>query len=181
MLFYKGKYRMNININKHFEKKILRDYFFIQGVVDIDANYFIKKIEEGIKKEDNMSFKTNVKDQMTSYTYFNHDEEFGKIISQFIAYVDKNISLRHYYLTDSWGIKVSPNGETVEHDHASSLWSGVIYLHDHEQTLYFPEIDQTIKPEKGSFALFNGFLKHKAIKNHTNKIKYGISFNFICS
>ena len=71
---------MNININKHFEKKILRDYFFIQGVVDINANYFIKKIEEGIKKEDNMSFKTNVKDQMTSYKYFNHDEEFGKII-----------------------------------------------------------------------------------------------------
>ena len=118
---------------------------------------------------------------MTSYTYFNQDKEFGKIISQFIGYIDKNISLRRYHLIESWGIKVNPNGETVEHDHAGSLWSGVLYLHDHEQTLYFPEIDQKVKPEKGSFALFSGFLRHKAITNHTDKIKYGISFNFIYS
>ena len=169
---------MNIKINKHLEKKVMRDYFFIQGIIDIDANYFINKIEEGIKTPNNMSHKTNIKDEMTSWTYFNHDEQFGKIITHFINYVDNNISLPQYCLRDSWGLKVSLNGKTVEHDHSANIWSGVLYLNDHEQVLEFTEINQTIKPNKGTFALFSASLKHKANTNTTNNIKYGISFNF---
>tara|TARA_Y100001972_G_scaffold126073_1_gene178866 strand:- start:2127 stop:2651 length:525 start_codon:yes stop_codon:yes gene_type:complete len=169
---------MTIDIKKHFEKKVMIDYFFIQGTIDVNVNYFINKIEEGLKRDDNMSFKTNVKDQMTSYTYFNDDEEFGKIVSQFITYVDRNMSLRKYCLLDSWGIKCNLSGETLEHDHLPSLWSGVLYLNSHKQVLNFPEINQSVKPEKGSFALFSSFLKHKTSINETKEIKYGLSFNF---
>ncbi len=35
-------------INKEIASKILRDYIFITGTVDIDSRYFKKKIDEGV-------------------------------------------------------------------------------------------------------------------------------------
>ena len=34
-------------IQKHIEKQVPQDYMFIEGTIDIDANYFINKIKEG--------------------------------------------------------------------------------------------------------------------------------------
>ncbi len=79
------------------------------------------------------------------------------------------------------GCKMNSGGRTVEHNHSPGLWSGVLYLNDHEQTLDFTEINQKIKPQKGAFALFSSFLKHEAKRNLTGGVKYGISFNFISS
>jgi len=52
-------------INKHIERKILTDYFFIEGKIPIDSNYFIRNIEEAVRKDNNENYKTHVKGQMT--------------------------------------------------------------------------------------------------------------------
>lgn len=48
-------------INKHIERKILTDYFFIEGKIPINSNYFIHNIEEAVRKDDNENYKTHVK------------------------------------------------------------------------------------------------------------------------
>ena len=49
--------------------------------------------------------------------------------------------------------------------------------HDHNQTLDFPELDISVKPEKGRFVLFSSFLNHGCKISNINKLKYGLSFN----
>ena len=67
---------------------------------------------------------------------------------------------------------------TKFHNHQGCYFSGVIYLNKHSQVLEFPEINEELKPEKGSFAIFSSFLKHGCSKrNLEEKAKYGISFN----
>jgi ectoine hydroxylase-related dioxygenase (phytanoyl-CoA dioxygenase family) len=65
------------------------------------------------------------------------------------------------------------------HDHFGCYVSGAIYLNSHDQLLEFPEINEKVKPEIGSFVIFTSFLKHGCKRNLTNKTKYGISFNIV--
>tara|TARA_R100000697_G_C5382596_1_gene180440 strand:- start:53 stop:595 length:543 start_codon:yes stop_codon:yes gene_type:complete len=165
-------------IHKHIEKKILQDYFLIEGFVDINAKYFIDQINKGIVREDNLSHRTYVKDQMTCWDYFNEDEKFIKILHTFMDFLDKNIPMSRYRLTDAWGYRMNSGGETREHDHKPNIWSGVLYLNNHKQTLDFPEIKYTVKPEKGKFVIFSSILLHKSERHRESDPKYGISFNF---
>ena len=164
-------------IEKHLEKKIKLDYFFIKGRLDINCKYFIEKIKKGCQANDNKNYQTNVKDKMTSFNYFNSDPEFLKILNNIIDYVDKYFDFPSYYLADSWGVSCSYGSKTVEHNHRQSEWSGVIYLNSHDQTLDFNQINEKLKPEPGSFAIFYPFLLHKAETHRSKKTKYGISFN----
>ena len=164
-------------IEKHIEKKVLHDYFFISGIVDIDSTYFIEKINQGVSNEDNFNYKTLIKDKMTSWEFFNKDQNFLNILTRFIDTVDKNINMGNYSLKSSWGFSVGYGGQTDFHKHIPSVWSGVIYLNDHDQILDFPEIEQKIKPTKGKFVLFSSFLRHGCIRHRSENPKYGISFN----
>jgi len=169
-------------VTKHKKSKILQDYFFIKGnIPNINADYFINKIEEGIKVEGNLTNKTSVKGELTSFDYFNQDTELHKILHTLMDYYEKNNldSSRSYYLKNSWGLKEIFGGFTIQHNHRYYLWSGVIYLSDINQPLFFPEINEEIKVEKGNFAIFSPFLNHET-KNRVyfNEIKYGLSFNF---
>ena len=168
-------------INDHIESKALCQYFFVEGVIDVDSTYFINKIKEGIEREDNNNFKTNVRDKITSYKYFNSDEKFISIIKKLSKYVDdtytKPYDLNLYGLISSWGYCISKDHKTRFHDHAPFIWSGVIYLNDHSQCLEFPAINKKIKPEKGKFVLFSSFLKHGTKRNESEETKWGLSFN----
>jgi hypothetical protein len=164
-------------IEKHIEKQVLQDYMFIEGTIDIDTNYFLNKIKEGFQKEDNNNYHSNIKDRMTSWTYFNEDEKFLNILNKFIFYIDSNIKFPPYCLRESWGYNISTKNQTLEHDHKPMIWSGVIYLNKHNQTLDFREISKKVKPEKGKFVLFSGFLKHQALTHYDKNTKWGISFN----
>ena len=44
-----------IKIHKHIERKILRDFFLIEGTVDVDADYLINKIKQGVQAENNQN------------------------------------------------------------------------------------------------------------------------------
>jgi len=166
-----------IKVENHIENQVLTDYFFIEGTVDVDKDYFINKIKEGFGEESNMNFKTNVRDLMTDYKYFNTDEKFLTIVKDFISYIDARFSMDEYRLFDSWGYCVRTGNQTKFHNHKPSMWSGVLYLNDHPQTLKFPEIKKEIKPSKGKFCLFSYFLNHGADRHDSEETKWGISFN----
>ena len=166
-----------IKIHNHIENKVLTDYFFIAGTIDIDDKYFFNKIKEGFDKENNMSFQTNVRDHMTPYEYFNNDEKFLNIIRDFISYIDARFNLNRYRLFDSWGYCVRTGNQTRLHNHKPYVWSGVIYLNKHPQFLEFPDINMKVKPEKGKFALFSSFLEHGTNRNESKETKWGMSFN----
>lgn len=166
----------------NFDKKIIGEikqpYFFFKGKFDtIDSKYFIKKIDAGCALKDNNSFQTNVIGGMTSWNYFNDDIEFLKLIWQIFDVVDKDIDTFKYVLRDSWGLRNGLSHYTREHGHNGNFFSGVIYLNKHSQVMKFPEINEEIKPEPGSFAFFSSFLRHGCTRHRTDSVKYGMSFN----
>ena len=172
-----------MRINKIIKDKIKIDYLFIQGALDIDSNYFINEINKGIKEKENENFKTNVKGLMTSWQYFNNNNNLLKGILPIFDYLDSLKNIIPYCLHSAWGIKEGFSNYTHEHDHGHepNYFSGIIYLNDHTQTLLFPEIKLKFKPILNSFVLFSSFLKHKTIRNTSNKEKYAISFNLTTS
>jgi hypothetical protein len=166
-------------INKHIQRKVDLEFFFAQGKIDINCKSLINKIKKGFKAENNLNYKTNVKDKMTSFDYFKNDKEFLNILAPMIKYVDTYANFPKYLLKDAWGFQSSTGAETIKHDHRGNEWSGVLYLNDHEQTLDFNEINIKIKPEPGGFALFSSFLSHEAKQHSFSNTKFGISFNLM--
>jgi hypothetical protein len=163
---------------KIIRSKIPRPYIFYTGKIkNINSKYFIEKINEGCNSNDNLSYKTNVKGEMTSFTYFNNDIKFLKILFPIFDFIDTDTNIERYFLEESWGIKNNTGCYTSMHHHNNCYISGAIYLNSHDQLLEFPEINEKIKPEIGSFVIFTSFLKHGCKRNITNKTKYGISFN----
>tara|TARA_R110000796_G_C14319645_1_gene407666 strand:- start:94 stop:615 length:522 start_codon:yes stop_codon:yes gene_type:complete len=167
-----------MEISKDYQKKVKKDFFFTEGIIELDEIYFIEKIKKGVEDKDNLNFKTNINGLMTSWEYFLQDKFFLDIINKFIIYVDNNNELPNYRLSAAWGFGLKKGDFTKIHDHKSCVWSGVLYFNDHKQTLDFDEINVKVKPEKGKFALFSSFLKHKSSEHFENNTKWGISFNF---
>ena len=66
-----------------------REYVFIKGNVPINSKYFINKIEQGIKEKNNLSYKTNLLSQMTSWRYFESDPNFIKLMLPIFDYIEK--------------------------------------------------------------------------------------------
>ena len=167
-----------MEIQKEIISKIEREYFFIEGTLDLDGEYFINKIEEGIK-ESSLYNKTSVKGGMTEWDFFLKDKKFYPILVKIIDCIEQLKLVRHKFTIRSvWGVRTGFGEYAQEHDHLPSLISGVLYLHDHSQKLYFPQIKKEVIPQRGKFALFSSFLNHYTRRNIIDKNKYGISFNF---
>jgi hypothetical protein len=166
-------------LNKIIKSKLEVPYIYLSGTIEnINTNYFIEKMEKGFKQENNKNFLTNVKGLMTSWDFFNNDLEFLKLLWPFFDLIEKEIlNLPKFILQESWGIRNDLGSYTKSHDHLRSIFSGVIYLNDHNQLLNFPDINQTLKPSMGSFAIFSGFLKHNCIRSLDMRPKYALSFN----
>jgi hypothetical protein len=165
-------------IDKEIVSKILRDYVFVTGIFDVDSKYFKKRIEEGVQSS-SINYKTNVVGKHTEWKFFNKDEQFMALLLQMVDHLEGlNIELDGFYLEDAWGLIEKFGDYTKQHNHGSSYLSGVLYLNDHPQKLYFPTIQQEIIPRKGRFVLFSSFLIHYTKRNLKHKDKYAISFNF---
>ena len=169
-------------IDKEIVSKVNQDYFFISGIVDIDAEYFKKRIDEGVKSS-TINFKTNVVGKHTEWEFFKKDKNFGILLLQMIDYIEeltmkKKIDIEKFYLAEAWGLIETLGGYTKKHHHGPYSMSGVLYLNDHPQKLRFPEIHQEVTPKTGRFVLFSSFLKHYTKRNLRHKDKYAISFNF---
>ena len=166
-----------MKIKRIIEDKVKVDYVLIDGFLNINSNYFIKEINKGIGEKNNNNFNTNVIGHMTSYEYFNNNKNFLKSILPLFDCLDSLDNIKPYNLNSAWGIREDFSHFTKAHDHSPSYLSGIIYLNDHNQTLFFPEINKKIKPKLNYFIIFSSFLTHKTIRNTTDVNKYAISFN----
>ena len=168
-----------MKIEKLIKSEILREYYFIKGNVPIDTKYFIKKIEEGINLQSNQNFRTSVIGQMTSYDFFTNDKKFMEIMLPIFDVIDNNPSeeVNKWNLSEAWGFKQSFSNYTREHSHLPSFLSGAIQLSNHNQTLEFPQINETIESKPGNFVIFSSFLRHRTDRNILDKPRYGLSFN----
>ena len=167
-----------INIKRELHKKFLKDYFIIEAFSNDDhSEYLIDKIIEGTKEENNRNFVTNVSGKMTHWQYFANDEIFLKTVSPLLNYLEHQVDLHPYILCEAWGLIEGLHEYTKKHDHASNVFSGIVYLNDHNQELFFPEVNIKIKPEKNKIVLFSAFLKHQADRNFEEDLKYAIAFN----
>jgi hypothetical protein len=166
-----------MKVKKITKDKVKVDYLLIEGFLNMDSKYFIKEINKGIKQNNNNNFNTNVKGYMTSWEYFNNNQEFIKSLLPLFDYLDSLDNIKPYHLTGSWGLKENFTHFTEPHDHLPAYLSGIIYLNDHSQTLLFPELNKRVKPKLNSFVIFSSFLIHKTNRNTTHKDKYAISFN----
>jgi len=169
-----------MRIEKEIKSKLERDYFFVVGSLDdVDTGYFINKIEEGIKLPNNLNYKTNVMGKATPWYYFSKDKLFIQLVNQIIDYLEfKKIPDVPYLLKEVWGIKEGFSDFTQLHSHQPNYLSGVIYLNDHPQKLYFPQINEEIIPEIGKFAVFSSFLNHSTRRNESDNNRYSLAFNF---
>jgi hypothetical protein len=170
-----------MKINKLIKSEIKRQYFFLKGSLSLDVDYFINKIEQGVIEKNNLNYKTNLHSFMTSYTYFLEDKNFVKIILPITDMIDHeklNEADNNYHLRDAWGYKQCFGHFTQMHHHIPNFLSGVITLNKHNQSLHFPQINETLECEPGNFILFSSFLMHGNNRNTSNECRYGISFNF---
>ena len=166
----------HMQITKDVQRKLLREYFFIKGKINIDCNYFKEKMKIGFDENENLNYRTNVKGKMTSFKFFVNDKKFQKMVGEFNMYIDKYQNFHPYGIQDAWGFTTEPGEGTVPHDHLC-LWSGVVYLNKCDQPLVFKEIDEQVDPEEGSFALFSPWLLHGCEPNTDTVVKWGMSFN----
>tara|TARA_R100001126_G_scaffold64612_1_gene36942 strand:+ start:520 stop:1032 length:513 start_codon:yes stop_codon:yes gene_type:complete len=161
-------------IHTHYDLMVpTRVVFLESSIKNCYDDYFIPSIEEGIKKEDNNSYWTNVKGGMTSWKYFNEDKTFLKLLAESLSSLDLNLSNQE--LREAWGFKLNTGESTEQHNHMNH-WSGIFYLNDTDTTVEFPEIRKSIKCVKNKFVFFTGILQH-GTKPLVKGPKYGIAFN----
>ena len=168
-----------MKIEKEIVSQIYRPYFFITSIFDIDARYFKKRIDEGVQNSP-LNYKTNIYGLSTDRTFFNRDKNFEIILGQMLDYLENtHFPVEPCHLDSSWGLIEKLGDVTKRHHHGRSYFSGVLYLNNHHQKLYFPEINEEVTPKKGRAVIFSSFLKHHTKRNMRDTPKYAISFNFI--
>ena len=167
---------MKIIKERHFEIK--QKAFFIKGMMEFDYQYFIDEINKGVIIEGNKTYKTNIVGEMTPWDYFNNDLKFNQILSNILDYADDILTLPSIKLQSSWGFKQHKFSYTKNHDHVPAHLSIAIYLNHHPQELVFQDINEVVKAEPGSFAIFSSELKHGCKRNPIDDFKYGLSANF---
>lgn len=173
---------MDIVLKKEIYTKIKQDVFYIDGFIDLNTDYFINRIEEGINYDSNNNNKTYVKGFMTAWDYFVKDEEFLKVFLKLINKIEYNNTIQDYFpsqwtLKECWGIKEITGSSTTKHHHISTVFSGIIYLNDVKHDLIFDQLGLKLTPEKGKFSIFSGNLTHYTERNLTDISKYAIVFN----
>ena len=165
-------------IDKEIVSKIARDYIFVSGISDLDTKYFKKRIDEGIQSS-TLNYKTNVYGKHTEWTFFNNDNQFLVLLFQMIDHLEGlSVKLNKFVLKNSWGIIEGMGEHTKRHHHEPYYLSGVLYLNNHSQKLYFPDLQQEVTPQMGRFVVFSSFLEHYTKRNLQHEEKYAISFNF---
>jgi len=167
-------------LTKLINKPIQINSFLIELKLNISQikNNLISEIEKGILQKDNMNFQTNVKGQMTSWSYFNDNLNFKNILKDSLKEIRNYVSLDQAYLVESWGIKISRGETTNFHDHSECIFSGILYLNDFDEPIIFPNYNLKIIPKEGTFMLFSGLLEHGTEPSNSDIIKYAIPFNF---
>lgn len=173
------------------------------NLVDEAADYFFKLPDLSLNqlsvdKNDFQSFsrsmfrKTNEKNYIPLY----HKELFHQILS-----CVNQVSLLHFEslqlgISDAWLTKTTFMQDSRTHHHTNSVFSGLLYLTDHEksETLFYMEdefynhwekilkVKRVIHfyksfPRKGKLLIFPSYISHKIGKHLDKKTRHTLSFN----
>ena len=109
-------------------KEILKETFILTG--KINDEQLIKNLIEFIKKnkDENLSYKTNVKGHFTGFKSLVQNEYFW----EFLKKIQKNIKVIYkddFIITDAWGNICKIGEEVTGHDHrAVTGFCGILYL-----------------------------------------------------
>tara|TARA_Y100000817_G_scaffold314095_1_gene311854 strand:+ start:2797 stop:3318 length:522 start_codon:yes stop_codon:yes gene_type:complete len=163
---------MKLKQTKLIDRKIVKPVRFYQGIYDkLDTKYFINQINNNLST--NLKGKTNVKGDMTEFSFFKKDPKFQELLTA--TFNEKNINIPKCNVEDAWGIKMKKGDSTSFHVHNVD-YSGIIYLTDSTTPIEFPDIKLKILPKKNMLLFFSGLLEHGTgtLKQGT---KYAMPFN----
>ena len=169
-----------IEIEKQVEKRIQYPVHFYQMTLQIedkDLKYLISKIDENLKYTNKWSYATNVKGDMTHWTFFNNDPVFEKYFLKGFGALDEQNCAVSVIMKESWGIRIKKGDFTKYHDHIPSYVSGILYLSKSDQFLNIPQINVKTKPDVGKFMVWTGLLRHGTDEKNNSDVKYAIPFN----
>jgi len=165
---------MNFELNI---KEILKETYILTGKIDNEQLiknliYFVKK-----NKDENLSYKTNVKGHFTGFKSLILNNEF----LTFLKNIQENIKIIHktnFIVNDAWGNICKIGEEIIEHNHDGTTgFCGILYLTEGGPGTYFKEYDLLIKEEIGKYILFHPILNHSVQKIENNIERITIAFN----
>jgi uncharacterized protein (TIGR02466 family) len=103
-----------------------------------------------------------------------------------------------YFIFNSWFTLTKPKKESHSHIHSNSWLSGVYYPEEHKGfnirfyndniNVFYTDVKSyniyntkywTITPKKNQLVLFHSGIRHKIIKNESNKNRYSLAFNLL--
>jgi len=164
--------------NKHIVfkevKKITNLFLHEEMLKDFNPKPLIEKIKLNVNKE--LSYKTNVRNQMTDWQCFSKDHTMSSIFAN-MHYLVGILKLPNLQLESCWGTWSSKSVETFQHKHSPSSISGILYLTEGGPGTYFPELNLTVKEEVGKFVIFDPMLYHEVPKYKYTKERVVVAFN----
>ena len=165
-------------MRKNIIKKILtKETIIIESF--IEDSFIIEDLKKKIdEKIGPLSYKTNVRAEMSNWQDFLNEDSFKKIMYQNTDLWESQFrEIKSYLIREAWGNRLKQNDFVAEHSHEPSALSGIIYLTNKGPGTYFSGIDYTIKEETGKVVLFQSELKHSVSKFTFDEYRYTISFN----
>ncbi len=157
----------DINIETYILTGMLDDTDIINNLIN-----FVKK-----NKDENLSYKTNVKGHFTGFQSLVQNKYF----INFLEKIKKNIQIVYqdnFIINSAWGNICAFGEEITEHDHIGvTAFSGILYLTEGGPGTYFKEYDLTIEEKIGKYVLFSPILKHSVKKLEKNIERITVAFN----
>ena len=161
-------------IDKHIQRPTIMVETYMEN---FNPDSLIAKIDNELKKDNNLNYVTNVKGEMTNWDAFRKDTEFNSIIQKNAFILSNAIGEDSFVLEQAWGIKLTGRQLVRKHKHEKHWLSGVFYLSNTSQELFFEEINLSIKPKVGTFVVFDAHLFHQTRNFVGEDVKYAIAFN----
>jgi hypothetical protein len=158
-------------------KEILKETYILTG--KINNEQLIKNLIEVVKKnkDENLSYKTNVKGHFTGFKSLIQNNEF----ITFLKEVQENIKIvykENFLIKDAWGNICKLGEEVTEHNHGGVTgFCGILYLTEKGPGTYFKEYDLLIEEKIGKYIIFHPLLTHGVKKLENDIERITIAFN----
>jgi len=167
------EWEMNFNLQV---KDIIKETFLLTG--KIDDKETINNLKDFVRnnKDENLSYKTNVKGHFTGFQSLINNSYF----INFLKIIQPQISIifsKNFMIKEAWGNILKKGEEVLEHLHDNTAFCGLLYLSDTGPGTYFKEYNLTVSEEIGKYVLFSPLLLHSVKKIETDIERITIAFN----
>jgi|TARA_R100001163_G_scaffold65309_2_gene62045 UDP-N-acetyl-D-mannosaminuronic acid transferase (WecB/TagA/CpsF family) len=163
---------------KLIDKHVHRPTIMIETYMEnFNPDSLISKINNELQQDNHLNYVTNVKGEMTKWDAFTKDPEFNAILQKNSSILSNAIGEDTFILEQAWGIRLSGKQLVRKHKHEKHWLSGVFYLSNTSQELFFEELNLSIKPKVGTFIVFDAHLFHQTKNLVGEDVKYAIAFN----